>query len=127
MSVVKKMIGRKFARLKLLKAKNSRSVAEFKCECGAIVHIPYHSAAYGNTKSCGCLLTEHIKRINKERRLKIGKDFKTKYKSLRGKTLKQIAKRLGISYNTMYYRLRRGKTLDQAIKMEKQQRYYKNV
>ena len=43
--------------------KDGISLWNCKCQCGNTCIVPYQKLVSGNTKSCGCLKTEHMKKL----------------------------------------------------------------
>jgi hypothetical protein len=67
-SIKKKMgktleIGSKHNRLTVIKASAKSGYSICECECGTIKEVANYAITSGGTKSCGCLLTEHIKKV----------------------------------------------------------------
>lgn len=56
-------IGSKYNRLTILKPSTKTGYSVCECECGTIKEIDNYQITTGGTKSCGCLLTEHIKSV----------------------------------------------------------------
>lgn len=55
------VIGQKFGRLTIKKfvgIKNQEAIYLFDCDCGNSIECSMHSVKCGNTRSCGCLLSE---------------------------------------------------------------------
>lgn len=69
-------IGDKFNRLTVVEflGKNKQNVYLWKCicDCGKIKNIITSNLTGGRTKSCGCLLSEHIKKLNNSREPRTG-------------------------------------------------------
>lgn len=65
------LTGKIFARLKVLERskvnKRGKPAWNCICECGNEKIVASHDLISGDTKSCGCYLKEHIKRIRKPR------------------------------------------------------------
>lgn len=65
MQDVKNLIGLRFGKLTVVKkceSKNRRSMWLCKCDCGNEVELSRNHLSTGNTKSCGCLRKEAIKK-----------------------------------------------------------------
>lgn len=61
--------GQHFGRLKVIKrvgTKCGSPLWECKCECGNTINVNSRSLSSGNTKSCGCIHSEQLKKRNKE-------------------------------------------------------------
>lgn len=57
--------------IKVHHVKNYRRYNVYKCNCGLLCVVREISVKSGNTKSCGCLKTTHMKyvnELNKERK-----------------------------------------------------------
>lgn len=64
---VKDLSGKKFGKLTIVgkypKKINGHFKWECKCECGNTTYVKTSSLLYGNTKSCGCEITAHAKKM----------------------------------------------------------------
>jgi hypothetical protein len=61
------------------KTKNRNKLWQCKCDCGNIINVPSGSLTTGNTKSCGCLHTESIRKSGEKLRLLNEYDLSSDY------------------------------------------------
>lgn len=81
-----------------------------RCDCGNIVEVQRNSLITGNTKSCGCIMTDiniSVKESQKDNRYskRKGISYNTKYKHWR----------VQITYNHMFYNLGCYQSYDEAV------------
>lgn len=53
--------------IKVYSVVNQRRIGLYRCSCGNLMTARMSAVKYGTTKSCGCLKTIHIEKINKRR------------------------------------------------------------
>lgn len=64
----RRMVGERFTRLTVIedlgrRQANKRRVWGCKCDCGALIAVDTSNLEYNHTRSCGCLVREHAKRM----------------------------------------------------------------
>lgn len=67
MSRIKNIVGERFGKLTVIRYLRTDvrpygyvAIWECECDCGNIVEVPTNSLRTGNTKSCGCLISENL-------------------------------------------------------------------
>lgn len=75
MGKYKDLTGRRFGRLMVVRDTGERLegghiVWECKCRCGEMAFVTSCNLRSGNTRSCGCLRTERVRKAKEERKKK---------------------------------------------------------
>lgn len=91
---------------------NHRTVV-CRCDCGNETTVLFSNFKRGNSKSCGCILKEHLRKVGSG---KGGIEArKRKAMHYKGELLTDYAKTHGLNIHTIYARVRHGMSIEDAV------------
>ena len=83
------------------------------CDCGNETTVLYSNFKRGNSKSCGCIRREYLDKIGSVKGgIKARKRVAMRYK---GELLTDYARAHGLKLHTIYYRVRHGMSIEEAV------------
>lgn len=83
------------------------------CDCGNETTVLFSNFKRGNSKSCGCIRIEHLNKMGSSKGgIEARKRTAMRYK---GELLAEYARAHGLNLYTIYYRVRHGMSIEEAV------------